>query len=112
MNQRARIQRRKLSKQLYRRASGLLLVAGLRSRLECQIRLAAGRFYRENRSVRRPHGGYGGIQKTQWVFGLHFAEMRNTDQGARPPLRTAQRPDCLVGHVGFEPANPSAGYLT
>jgi hypothetical protein len=24
--------------------------------------------------------GYGGIQKTQWVFGLHSAEMR-TDQG-------------------------------
>jgi hypothetical protein len=55
--QRARVQRRKLSKQLYRRASGLLLVADLRSRLECQIRLAIARFYLENRSVRRPHGG-------------------------------------------------------
>jgi hypothetical protein len=21
------------------------------------------------------------------------------------------RPDCLAGHVGFEPANPSASYL-
>ena len=38
-------------------------------------------------------------------------DQRSFDTPYRALRPRAQRPDCLAGHVGFEPANPSASYL-
>ena len=31
--------------------------------------------------------------------------------GESPRAVSSRGPDCLAGHIGFEPANPSASYL-
>ena len=46
------------------------------------------------------------------IFALTFATALLGGTAAAWPIYFApQRPDCLAGHVGFEPANPSASYL-
>jgi hypothetical protein len=38
-------------------------------------------------------------------------QIRIFDPAALQTAHSPQRLDCLAGHIGFEPANPSASYL-